>query len=76
MKVDHYMAVLHSDSLWINPVNYDEMIQIHNGNDILLEVCQTTCLCYGGNDEKPEGCLTWDEFINSGYQDMILRIAV
>lgn len=77
IKVDHYSFYTHSDTVWISPVNSQEMEAFHNGAEFTLQICVDTCLCWGDpNPKSPEQCgVTWDSFSNANYQDMVPRMA-
>lgn len=75
MSTDMYSHYIHPDTVWVNPVNSAEMVDIHMGTAETLQVCRETCLCWGG--PKPEGdCLGWGEFMTAGYRDLIPRLAL
>jgi hypothetical protein len=75
MNTDMYSHYIHPETVWVNPVNSAEMIDIHMGTAETLQVCRETCLCWGG--PKPEGdCLGWGEFMTAGYRDLIPRLAL
>lgn len=74
MKVDSYSYHIHPDTLWINPVNSEEMTVIHSGTGTTLKVCQDTCLCWGGPVDNSPDCLRWEKFSSASYADLIPRL--
>jgi len=74
MHVDNYSYWLRDDTVWQNPINADEMLQLYRGVPFTPQICIDTCLCDGDPEPERPGCVTWESFSTAGYQDLVPRL--